>query len=150
MPILAAVPIAIPAPRQPLELVRVIDGDTIEGLLSGTQTRIRLCGIDAPEKKQPLGTASTAALRTLLTQLPLTVAITDRDLYGRSIGSVYAGSIPVAPEMARQGMAYHYSQYSKKCPDLATIIAAENQARAAKAGVWLGSSIAPWDYRKLN
>lgn len=55
-------------------IVRVLDGDTVEVLETGNRlTRVRLAGIDAPEKSQPFGQRSRQELSTMVTQRTVTI-----------------------------------------------------------------------------
>jgi len=68
-------------------VVGVIDGDTVDILDdSRTKGRVRLAGIDAPERKQPFGSASRQRLADGIFQQTVTVAWTKLDRYGRIIG----------------------------------------------------------------
>ncbi len=48
-----------------VQLVGVTDGDTITVRISGKQVKVRLAGIDAPERKQAFGSASKEQLSEL-------------------------------------------------------------------------------------
>lgn len=69
-------------------IVRVLDGDTVEILGEGNQLkRVRLAGIDAPEKNQPFGQRSRQKLSSMVTQRIVTVTGEDEDRYGRLLDS---------------------------------------------------------------
>ena len=73
-------------------VVKVHDGDTIT-VLDGnyTQHKIRLDGIDAPERGQDFGAKATQALKAVLGSGQVVVEVTTKDKYGRSIGQVMVG-----------------------------------------------------------
>jgi endonuclease YncB( thermonuclease family) len=127
----------------------VSDGDTIR---SG-QLRIRLHGIDAPERQQhcttpegarwACGNAARDALKTLVASVAaLDCQITDVDRYGRLIMRCFAGEVDVGARLVRTGMALAYRRYADD------YIANEEAARAARLGIWAGQFDAPWDWRR--
>ena len=114
-------------------VVRVADGDTITVLsTSTTQHKIRLQGIDAPEKKQAFGNASRKFLSGLVANREVRVTYTKRDRYGRILGTVFVYGRDINLEMLKAGMAWHYKKYDST-PAYAQ---AESEARAAKRGLW--------------
>ena len=114
-------------------VVRVADGDTVTLLsTSATQHKIRLQGIDAPEKKQAFGNASRKFLADLVADREVRVTYAKRDRYQRILGTVYLDDSDVNLEMLRAGMAWHYRKYDSN-PAYAQ---AESAARAAKRGLW--------------
>ena len=139
---------------------RVSDGDTIAVDCDGEKLKLRFCGIDAPEKAQPLGMESKAKLESLvmLDQGKILVTMIEKDRYGRTVAEVevFSGkttdrgdriNLFVNGEMVLAGMAYHYKQYSKNCPNHQVIENAEDEAKDKKLGVWSGYYQKPWDYR---
>ena len=137
------------------QVKRVTDGDTIT-LDNGD--KIRFCGIDAPEKAQPLGAESKANLQKLIDAAGGTVLVMEgeRDRYGRIVGEVFtkvSGSEEekyLNGEQVRSGLAYHYKQYSNSCVNHDVIATSEERAIAEKKGVWSGSYQKPWDFRRAN
>ncbi|EKR8637854.1 thermonuclease family protein, partial [Escherichia coli] len=71
-------------------VVRVLDGDTIDVMLSQHPVRVRLVNIDAPEKKQDYGRWSEKIMKSLVAGKTVTVTYFQRDRYGRILGQVYA------------------------------------------------------------
>jgi endonuclease YncB( thermonuclease family) len=136
----------------------VYDGDTFQVQCDGHKQKIRLCGIDAPEVKQPLGIESRDYLRSLIAKVSNQVIVIemDRDRYGRSVAEVLlespSGEQSVQEEMLKGGFAYHYKQYSGNCHNRDVFDSAEAIARSQQRGVWKlqGGGQRPWDYRKLN
>lgn len=127
------------------KVVKIADGDTITVLLDKVQYRIRLAGIDAPEKKQAFGTQSKKALGDKIFGKDVKVVWKKRDLYNRIVGDIYLDSRWINKEMVEEGWAWHYRQYSKS-RDLAD---AEEAARNARRGLWNDSNpIPPWEFRK--
>jgi endonuclease YncB( thermonuclease family) len=74
------------------KVVKVADGDTITILVGTERHRIRLQGIDAPERKQPYGKASGRSLSALVAGKQVRVEYDKRDRYGRIIGVVWVRS----------------------------------------------------------
>ena len=134
----------------------VYDGDTLEVRCAGKQTKVRLCGIDAPEIEQPLGIKSRDKLRELLKGGRVEFYAIEQDRYGRTVAelAVTTGDpkeIFVNEKIVSLGMAYHYAKYSGNCPNKAAIEAAEEVARTGKFGVWrTAGAVKPWDYRKTQ
>ena len=144
------------------KVVRVADGDTIT-VADGRQRRIkvRLSGIDAPEKLQPYGRLSAANLATLLLGKAVTVAWDKRDAYGRVIGRVLVApascpscgpSEDAGLAQIAAGYAWWYRRESRELghEDKARYAFAENAARARHRGLWLPSSpqpVPPWEWR---
>lgn len=121
----------------------VTDGDTLT--LGGE--RIRLFGIDAPERGQRCGAgwacgdAATDRLRALVAGAPLRCTLRDRDRYGRAVATCTAGGVDVGERLVAEGLARAYTRYGK---DYA---ATEARARLERIGLWRGRTQAPWDYR---
>lgn len=128
-------------------VVSVADGDTIT-VLDGAnvQHKIRLWGIDAPEKGQDYGAQARKAISELVFQKDVRVHLVSRDHYGRSIGKVYARDMYVNKELVRRGMAWWYRDYSPWSFDLRL---AESRAKREKLGIWSQNRVvAPWTYRE--
>jgi len=127
---------------------KVTDGDTI---IIGT-TKIRIHGIDAAESKQTCripngktircGVIAGDAMRDLITGATVTCKPIDVDRYGRTIAICYAEGRDVGQNMVHTGWAIAYRRYSKK------YVAVEDKARAAKRGMWRGSFVKPWEWRR--
>jgi endonuclease YncB( thermonuclease family) len=133
-------------------VVHVADGDTITVLDSAKeQQKIRLLGIDAPEKKQAFGTKAKDAMAERVSGETVTVFWKHRDRYGRILGKVVLGTRDIDLEMVEVGLAWHYKQYVKE-QDPADRVAyadAEIAARGAKTGLWVDASpMPPWEFRK--
>lgn len=126
-------------------VVRVLDGDTIELLQDRTPVRIRLINIDAPEKKQPFGRWSTNQLKSLIAGKPVTVTYTQTDRYGRVLGRVVTtNGIEANRYMVQNGAAWVYDQYNTD-PSLPAL---QREARAQKRGLWADSQpVPPWEWR---
>jgi endonuclease YncB( thermonuclease family) len=135
-------------------VVAVADGDTLTVLdASNTQHRIRLAGIDAPEKGQPFGDASKRSLSDLGYDRHVSVHWNKQDRYGRMVGKVIVDGRDVNLEQVRRGLAWWFRRYAdEQSPlDRATYESAEVEARNAKRGLWGDRNpVAPWDWRKTR
>jgi endonuclease YncB( thermonuclease family) len=130
------------------KVVSIADGDTITVLdADKKQHKVRLTGIDAPEKKQAFGAKSKAWLGELVAGKDVAVDWTEKDTYGRTLGKVRQGSLDVNLQMVKEGLAWHYRRYSKS----AELSRAEAEAKAGKKGLWVDPSpVPPWEFRKLK
>ncbi|MEZ5892678.1 MAG: thermonuclease family protein [Parvularculaceae bacterium] len=92
-------------------VTRVVDGDTL--YLSGVETRIRLWGLDAPERDDAGGDAATAKLREIAEGRKLRCKQVDTDRYGRIVGQCFlSDGRDITAEMIRSGTATEYVKYS--------------------------------------
>jgi endonuclease YncB( thermonuclease family) len=136
------------------EVVSIADGDTLTVLdTNKRQYKVRLAGIDAPEKKQPFGDRSRRNLASLLFRSQIAVEWTKRDRYGRLVGVVRVGGTDAGLQQIRAGMAWHYKTYQREQSRLerAAYADAEVQARQTRAGLWGDSNPQPpWDFRRAR
>jgi endonuclease YncB( thermonuclease family) len=128
----------------------VNDGDTLRVLYVAGQTkseiRIRLYGIDAPEKSQAFGAQAKQALSTLAFGKDLTVYSKGRDRYGRLLAWLSVGNTSINGAMVRSGAAWWYRQYAARETELAQL---EADARANRRGLWIDAApVAPWEWRR--
>jgi micrococcal nuclease len=130
------------------KVVRVMDGDTLEVLTQDmTPIRVRLSGIDCPEKGQAFGQRAKQAASDLAFGKTVEVRDKGRDRYGRTAGEVILeDGRSLNRELVRAGLAWWYRQYAKKDADLARL---EKEAREAKLGLWADADpLPPWNWRK--
>ena len=134
------------------KVIKVTDGDTVNVLTSDNQThKIRLSGIDAPEKKQAFGNRSKQALADLIDGKIVNVEYNKLDKYQRAVGKVTFNGQDVNLRQIKLGLAWHYKKYEKEqdVEDRSIYANAEYLAQRNKAGLWYEiTPIAPWDYRK--
>ncbi len=125
---------------------RIIDGDTFEARDSLNTYRIRLNGIDAPERGQDFYQLSKKRLGELCKSGPLTVTLFRKDRYGRWIADVVnSRNIDISYCLVGEGLAWHFKKYSKD----AVLANLEIKARKAKSGLWqMQNPVAPWVVRK--
>lgn len=133
-------------------VVNVADGDTITVLdQNNVQHKVRLDGIDAPEKTQPFGNTAKDRLSALLSSgrehgFGVYVISKGKDLYGRTVGQVFA-VVDINELLVREGLAFHYLQYA---PNNKALADAESFARKYRLGVWslANGGVRPWDFRR--
>jgi len=133
------------------KVVGIVDGDTIDVLdASGRQHRIRLAGIDAPEKSQAFGSRSKENLSTVVFDKTVSVQWTKKDRDERPVGKVLMAGQDVNLAQVQAGLAWHFKKYQKEQSpaDRANYAQAENEARSRRIGLWAdGNPIPPSDYR---
>jgi len=131
------------------KVVSVADGDTITILSSNNrQTKIRLYGIDTPEKAQAYGKQAKKFTASLTAGKRATTTVYDTDRYGRSVGVVFVNGTNVNEELITNGFAWQYRKYCKAsfCKDW---LKKEEYARSFAFGLWAESNPQPpWDWRK--
>lgn len=140
-------PGALPAPPVKKEglVTAIVDGDTFEMLIGKEKVRVRMNGIDAPERKQDFYNRSRQTLATLCFGKRVVIIQTGHDRYRRVLADVYLGSRQLNRSMVASGMAWHFRKYSKD-PVLAGL---ERQARQKKLGLWSQPApVAPWVFRE--
>lgn len=134
------------------KIVAIADGDTITVLTDQKESvRIRLAGIDAPEKGQAFGQASKEHLSRLAFEKFVEIHYQTQDRYGRIVGKVLLDGIDICLMQIRNGFAWHYKKYEmeQEPADRTLYVEAEEQARADQLGLWSEANpIAPWDHRR--
>jgi len=131
-----------------LGVATIIDGDTIEI----PETRVRLHGIDAPERdqlcQQPdgarwrCGQQAALALQDYVGSRTVTCIKRDIDRYGRLVGQCSVAGADINAWLVANGWAVAYRRYSTDYVD------AEQAARKDGIGIWSGELVMPWDWRR--
>ncbi|KAI7744931.1 hypothetical protein M8C21_016830 [Ambrosia artemisiifolia] len=107
--------------------------------------RIRLRGIDAPERSMPYGKEAKDELVKIIEGKCLKILVFGKDRYGRFVGDVYCNGIFVQESLLKKGLAWHYTDYDKR-PELEKW---EKDARAKRVGLWASTKPeTPWEWRK--
>jgi endonuclease YncB( thermonuclease family) len=136
------------------EVVAIADGDTLTVLdRDKRQHRVRLLGIDAPERGQDFGERSRQSLADMVFRKQVHVIVPKLDRYGRKLGKVTLGRTDVNLEQVRAGMAWYYRQYEADVfkEDRVAYDRAEREARAAKRGLWAAPRpLPPWEFRRTE
>jgi endonuclease YncB( thermonuclease family) len=146
-------------------VVKVTDGDTVVVLdAAREQHKVRLQGIDAPERKQAFSEKSKLHLSDLVFGKDVVVRWDKRDRYGRIVGKVLVADrscgkppcpkdVDAGLEQIEAGLAWWYRAYAKEQTpdDRAAHEREEKKARARGVGVWSEKNpTAPWDFRKAK
>lgn len=145
-------PLAAQAAEWVGTVVGIADGDTLT-LLDDARTphRIRLDGIDAPERSQDFGRRARQSLATLAHGRRALAECAKSDRYGRAVCRVSVDGVDVGLEQVRRGLAWHYIKYAKEQSpaDRVLYAGAEEQARRTRLGLWSQpAAVPPWDYRR--
>lgn len=128
---------------------RVVDGDT----LHFGKEKVRIQGIDAPERHQKCRNASgemygcgkeaTEALKARIGQKEVVCEGDSRGQYGRLIGTCYfSDGVDLNGWMVRQGHALAYRRYSTE------YVGVEAAAKTEELGIWGGEFVEPWKWRR--
>jgi len=127
-------------------VVGVIDGDTIEVLHNNKADRIRLSGIDCPEKGQAFGNNAKHATSDLAYGKEVTIQTHGHDKYKRTIGEVILqDGTNVNHELVREGWCWWYRKYA---PGDTVLEGLEKEAREGKKGLWIDPHpVPPWEWR---
>jgi len=133
------------------KVINVHDGDTVTVLdRDNKKFHIRLQGIDAPEIKQKYGAESQKNLERMVMGKQVTIVWTKVDKYRRTVGTIMLDGKDMNIEQVKAGLAWHFKKYAdeQEPKDRETYARAEEQARAAKLGLWQDANpTPPGDYR---
>lgn len=129
-------------------VVGVADGDTITVLAGTEPRRVRLAGIDAPEKGQPFGQRARQATSQLAFGRTVRVVVRGQDRYGRTLGDVILpDGTSLNERLVEDGWAWHYTSYSKGL----RLTELEAAARRSRRGLWVDPHpVPPWAFRIAN
>src|SRR5262245_3695607 len=141
------VPLGASAEQFTGKVVGISDGDTISVLREGKAVKVRLHGVDTPEKAQPFGTQARKFTSDMVFQQMVTVIVQNTDRYGRLVGDVLLpDGRSLNQELVKAGMAWWYRPYAPNDIMLAQL---EAEARTAKRGLWADAhAVPPWQWRK--
>ena len=133
-------------------VVGVADGDTITVLDQQKNTyKIRLQGIDAPEKKQAFGEKSKQSLHDLVHGKQVRIEYDKEDKYGRIVGKITLDDLDICLQQLVLGMAWHYKKYQNEqsVADRVVYNDAELKSKSLKLGLWADETpLPPWEFRK--
>lgn len=135
-------------------VVGISDGDTLTLLdAANSQHKIRLAGLDSPERTQPFGQVCKQSLSDLAYDRVVAVESSKLDRYGRIIGKVFVNGQDVNLEQIRYGCGWHYKKYQndQSLDDRLNYNRAEATAKASRTGLWADNGpVPPWDWRKAR
>jgi endonuclease YncB( thermonuclease family) len=133
-------------------VVAVADGDTITLLgVSKTQHKIRIAGIDAPEKAQPFGQRSKQSLSALAFGQQARADCYKQDRYGREVCTVFVDGKDVGLAQLDAGLAWWFRRYANEQAPKQRLEyeSAEDRAAADRVGLWQDENpVPPWERRK--
>ena len=128
-------------------VTKVYDGDTLTLQNNNGIYKIRLSGIDAPERRQAYGNVSRNHLYNMVRNKFVYAEVHDKDRYGRYVAKIIIDNIDINAEMLKTGLAWHYKQYDKN-PEYARL---EQEAKQNRRGLWIEKNpIPPCIYRKTK
>ncbi len=127
------------------QVIRVIDGDTIEISINNKTSKIRFFGIDAPELKQNFGKQSKVALEKILKDKEVYIFSKNKDNYGRIVAIVKLKDVDINQFLVSQGYAWADTYYTN------AYIKEQEKAQKNKLGLWKDDNpIEPYKWRKQN
>jgi len=130
------------------KVVEISDGDTITVMHDGRGVKIRVYGIDAPEKGQAFGNRAKQYASALFFGKTVDVDPVDMDKYGRTVAIIRVGDKNFSEEMIKAGYAWVYRKYCN-APACSHWIGHEHDAKSKGVGLWTDSNpTPPWEYRK--
>jgi endonuclease YncB( thermonuclease family) len=127
---------------------RALDGDTLLVDSAGEEIRVRIFGIDSPERGQPFADVARRRLGDLIERRRLLIEPIEHDRLGRLVARLrLEDGRDVAGEMLAAGLAWHFTRYSSD----QSYAAAEARARSAKQGLWQDREpVPPWEWRRAH
>ena len=141
--------IAIPCHAWPARVVAVTDGDTItvEPIEGGERVKIRLHGIDAPERKQPFGEAARRLVFNAVLYRNVSIEERSRDRYGRMVAIVWLDTGEnLQFILLGSGLAWVWPRYCRNCPEWEKV---QKKAQESGLGIWSDRTpIPPWEWRQ--
>ena len=128
-------------------IIGVQDGDTLTVLRQDEIIRVRLSGVDCPEKNQPFGAEAHSFTADLALGQTATVLGEKRDRYGRVVATVVLpGGRNLNHELVAAGLAWWYREF---VPGNRTLERLESEARDRRRGLWaMAGQVPPWEWRK--
>jgi micrococcal nuclease len=126
-------------------VIGIADGDTLTLLVDQRPVKIRIHGIDAPERRQPFGTRSRQSLSDLCWGKDATFQKTGKS-WNRVTAHLYCDGVNAGAAQVERGMAWTEPRYNRD-PALPEL---QERAREARRGLWAADRepVAPWEWRK--
>lgn len=132
---------------------RIIDADTIDILLDSGKARVRMQGIDAPERGQPLFEEAANVLRELVAGGEVELQPAEQTSYARMVARVYVDGTDINAEIVRRGFAMAERRFLREFEDGEDYCVFEHEARTERLGIWrlpADQRVAPWEWRDRN
>ena len=150
-------------PEGPYSIAEIFDGDSFNlKAKDGAIVRVRIAGIDAPEKTQPYSTKAKDSLAELLHSGPIGLQPVKVDTYDRWVANVRIGDRDLGLEQIQRGYAWYFVRYKQDINEeqQRRYAEAERVARDQRHGLWAGIDAAarnpalapepPWKFRQRN
>jgi len=137
------------APVFSARVSKVVDGDSLEVEYAGQKIKLRLWGIDAPERRQPYGKEARVSLAAMVNGRRVEIQAKDIDAYHRLVALVWVDGYSVNEEMVRHGAAWVYRRYCREqiCDHWQRL---QDNARSTRRGLWVDKkAIPPWQERRI-
>lgn len=135
-----------------VKVVGVSDGDIITVLASNhARIRVRLTGIDAPDRNQDFGMRARKNLADKVFGKTVELHIRGKDNLKQTLGLVLLDDKDINESMVEDGYAWFYRKYADQIPkdESTRYDEAETAAKSKKLGLWAAQNpVAPWDFRK--
>ena len=132
-------------------IVSVYDGDTltIEPVYGGKRIKVRLHGIDSPERKQPYGEIARSFIHKNFLYKTFIIKEIDIDRYKRVVAILYLkNGISLQEILLQYGMAWVWPRYCNNCEEWEDV---QNKSKQDNIGLWgTHNPIPPWEWRKLR
>ena len=134
------------------KVIEINDGDEITIFNLNRPVRIRLLGIDAPEKNQPFGDVARQHLSDLVFGKVVSVEYSGMDRHTTFIGRVLCNGVDISAQMIRDGAAWYAPQGSRLSEtDQEIYSQSERAARTERRGLWqMDGPVAPWEFVKAE
>lgn len=125
-------------------VVKIADGDTFTILIDQKQKRVRLYGIDCPERNQDFGLAAKKFTTSCVAGKKVLVVQKHKDRNGRIVGVVFVDGFNLNEALLREGYAWQFTRYDNS-PEWTAL---QDAARKQRKGLWQQPSpIPPWEFR---
>jgi endonuclease YncB( thermonuclease family) len=127
-------------------VVKVVDGDTFDLMFEEKKIRVRMFGIDSPERGQAFNVKAKEFTASLIAGKEVRVIIRNKDRYGRFVCDVYLNdNTYVNAEIVKAGYAWHFTRFS----DDVQLAELQVEAMNEKRGLWQDSEpVPPWEFRR--
>jgi endonuclease YncB( thermonuclease family) len=132
------------------KVVGVSDGDTITVMHAGKGEKIRLYGVDCPEKHQDFGQKAKQFTSNMVYGKTVDVEPVTTDRYGRTVGLVSVNGKSINEELLKAGLAWVFTRYCDK-PCCKQWYKYQEEARQRKVNLWsMPNPVPPWEFRREN
>jgi micrococcal nuclease len=141
----AAIVLSLPISAFAYQVVNISDGETLTLLVDDKPVKVKLAGIDAPEKRQAFGRDARASLADLCLGKDATFRTQDTDSYGTQVAVVFCNGVEVNRAQIERGMAWVFDRTNRDF----TLPALQMMAKRDRKGLWADANpVAPWDFRR--